>query len=256
VGANAPGGTVTGRLYVGTSGWDYPAWRTDFYAGSPRRDWLRLYAARLPSVELNASFYHLLARKAFERWAEQTPASFRFSIKGNRYVTHSKKLKDPVAPVAIERERAAGLGPKLAVVLWQTPRNLRIDAGRLRGFVDALATWPEARHALEFRAREWFTGEIAECLSQHRLANCLSDAADWPLWDAVTTDLVYVRLHGHEATYASPYTTVQLRGWAARARRWLEEGREVHVYFDNDALGAAPRDARRLLEMLGGLDRA
>jgi uncharacterized protein YecE (DUF72 family) len=159
-------------------------------------------------VELNASFYHLVPRTTFERWADETPAAFRFSIKGNRFVTHNKKLKDSLAGVTLEKERAAGLGPKLAVVLWQTPPNLRKDAARLRDFAEALAT-----------------------------------------------DLVYLRLHGHEATYASPYATVQLREWAGRARRWLEEGREVHVYFDNDALGAAPRDARRLLEMLGG-DRA
>lgn len=253
---DVPGGALAGHIYVGTCGWDYPHWRADFYAGAPRKEWLRLYATHLPAVELNASFYHLLPRTTFERWAEQTPASFRFSVKGNRFVTHSKKLKDPVAPIALERERAAGLGSKLAVVLWQTPGNLRKDAGRLREFAEALAAWPAVRHALEFRSKEWFTGEIADCLSQHGLANCLSDAADWPLWDAVTTDLVYVRLHGHEATYASPYATVQLREWARRARSWLEEGREVHAYFDNDALGAAPRDARRLLEMLGGDDRA
>ena len=81
---------------------------------------------------------------------------------------------------------------------------------------------------------------------------CQSDAADWPFWDAVTTDLVYVRLHGHETTYASRYSDPALRAWAAKLRRWLREGRDVHVYFDNDAAGHAPRDALRLLVLMSG----
>ena len=79
---------------------------------------------------------------------------------------------------------------------------------------------------------------------------CQSDAADWPLWDAVTTDLVYVRLHGHAVTYASGYDTGQLKGWAEKIRRWRKQGRDVHVYFDNDAFGAAPRDAQRLIALV------
>jgi uncharacterized protein YecE (DUF72 family) len=94
--------------------------------------------------------------------------------------------------------------------------------------------------------------EVADCLAEHGLAVCQSEAADWPLWDAVTTDFVYVRLHGHLATYASGYDRAALAAWARKARRWLEEGREVHVYFDNDALGFAPRDALELLELVGG----
>ena len=91
---------------------------------------------------------------------------------------------------------------------------------------------------------------MADALSRHRVANCISDAADWPLWDAVTTDLVYVRLHGHTETYASPYGERALRAWARKAKAWLGEGREVHVYFDNDADGHAPYDALRLMRML------
>jgi uncharacterized protein YecE (DUF72 family) len=79
---------------------------------------------------------------------------------------------------------------------------------------------------------------------------CQSDAADWPLWDKVTTDLVYVRLHGHERTYVSDYSAAQLDEWARKAERWMEEGRDVHVYFDNDAQGHAPRNALELLERL------
>lgn len=93
---------------------------------------------------------------------------------------------------------------------------------------------------------------MAACLRAHRIAVCQSDAADWPLWDAVTTDLVYVRLHGHELTYASNYTEGELRTWARNVRRWMAEGRDVHVYFDNDAYGHAPRNAARLIALVSG----
>ncbi len=93
---------------------------------------------------------------------------------------------------------------------------------------------------------------MAACLRDHRIAVCQSDAADKPLWKAVATDLVYVRLHGHEVTYASRYSGAELSAWAEKVRRWLQEGRDVHVYFDNDASGHAPHDALRLLALMSG----
>ncbi len=239
-----------GAFFIGTSGWNYRHWKDDFYAGVPQRRWLEVYAERFPAVEVNATFYRLQERHTFERWRNMTPAGFRFAIKGNRYLTHNRKLRDPPESVGLERERATGLGDKLAVVLWQLPRNLHSDMERLSGFADALGAWPETRHALEFRHRSWFGAEVADCLARNRLAVCQSDAADWPLWDAVTADLVYVRLHGHERTYASGYDRAALEGWSERIGVWLDEGRDVHVYFDNDAEGAAPRDARQLMELL------
>jgi len=243
---------VGGRFLVGTSGWDYPHWKDGLFAGVPRGSWLRHYAACYPAVEVNATFYHLLPRFTFEAWRSQTPDGFRFCIKGNRFLTHRKRLKDPDASVALERERAAGLGDKLAVVLWQLPRSFRKDLDRLATFAAALGAWPEARHAIEFRDAGWHAPDVAEILEQHGLATCQSDAADWPLWGAVTTDLVYVRLHGHHVTYASSYGRASLAAWGRKARRWLDQGRDVHVYFDNDALGAAPRDALALMELVEG----
>jgi uncharacterized protein YecE (DUF72 family) len=103
--------------------------------------------------------------------------------------------------------------------------------------------------AIEFRHPSWFDDDVAACLQDRGIAVCQSDSADWPLWDAVTTDLVYVRLHGHTVTYASGYSDRELRSWAGRVRRWRRERRDVHVYFDNDAWGYAPRDAVKLIDM-------
>jgi uncharacterized protein YecE (DUF72 family) len=238
------------RPRIGTSGWSYPFWRAGFYAGVPQRRWLAHCAAHFTAIEVNATFYREVKAATLERWRDETPDDFVFAIKGHRYVTHVRRLKAPVEPVLRQRGAAAPLGAKLAAVVWQLPANFAKDMARLQGFLDVLARWPEARHAIEFRHESWFDDEVADALSRHRIANCISDAADWPLWDAVTTDLVYVRLHGHTETYASPYGERALRAWARQASGWLAEGREVHVYFDNDALGAAPYDAMRLLALV------
>jgi uncharacterized protein YecE (DUF72 family) len=99
------------------------------------------------------------------------------------------------------------------------------------------------RHALELRHRSWFTDEVAARLAAAGVANAMSDAPDFPMWRAVTTDLVYVRLHGHTRKYASSYAAASLRRWADDASRWNDEGRDVYVYLDNDAEGAAVTNA-------------
>jgi uncharacterized protein YecE (DUF72 family) len=244
------GGDAMGRAYIGTSGWSYDGWRTTFYGDTPKSAWLAFCAQRFSGIEINATFYRLQSKETFQRWRTETPPDFRFCIKANRYLTHNKKFNDPAPAIALERSRAAGLGKKLAVVVWQCPHNLHKHLDKLAGFARALARWRSVRHAIEFRHESWFDSEVAACLQAHRIAACQSDAADWPLWDAVTTDLVYVRLHGHTMTYASAYSEGELRAWAQRAQGWLREGRDVHVYFDNDAFGRAPRDALRLIELL------
>jgi uncharacterized protein YecE (DUF72 family) len=238
---------MVGRCYVGTSGWNYPFWKESFYEGRPGKDWLRFCARNFTGIEVNATFYRLQSRETFRRWRRETPASFRFAIKGHRYLTHNKKLKDPAPAIALERERASGLGEKLAAVLWQLPAGFRKNQERLESFARALGRWRRVRHAIEFRHPSWFDDEVADCLRRHHLAACQSDAADWPLWDVVTTDFVYVRLHGHTVTYRSAYSERRIELWARRVNAWVREGREVHVYFDNDANGYAPRDALRLL---------
>lgn len=241
---------MSGRAFVGTSGWDYPDWAEGFYGDIPRQERLAFYARHFNAVEVNASFYRRQRQSTFERWRDQTPADFAFAVKGHRYLTHVKRLVEPEEPLRQSREAATGLGGKLAAMLWQMPRSLHKDMARLQRFADALAAWPEARHVMEFRHASWFDDEVAACLRARRVANCWSDAADWPLWDAVTADLVYLRLHGRIRTYASAYGEDELGGWAGWVREMQAQGRDVHVYFDNTAAGAALRNALRLKEML------
>ena len=235
---------------MGTSGWTYEVWKDDFYAGVPRRAWLTHYAQCFRAVEVNATFYHQLKQSTFANWAKTTPPDFRFAIKGHRYLTHVLRLHISHSAFVRQKRTVAPLGKHLAAMLWQLPAGLEQDLPRLERFARMLDSWRDTRHALEFRHPSWFDQQTGACLRRHRLAACQSDAADWPLWDAVTTNLVYVRLHGHRITYASSYTERELADWARRIRRWSAEGRDVHIYFDNTDASHAPRNAQRLMALL------
>jgi uncharacterized protein YecE (DUF72 family) len=242
---------MAGELHIGTSGWTYELWRETLYAGVPRARWLAHYASLFDAVEVNASFYHALKPATFEHWHDATPAAFRFCIKGHRWVTHVERLAVDRATIRRERDRAVPLGDKLALVLWQLPQSLHRDLARLRAFLDRLEAWPAARHAIEFRDASWFDDVVAECLAERRIAAVQSDAADWPLWPIVTTDIVYVRLHGHRVTYQSSYSRRALDAWAKKISAWREEGSDVWVFFDNTDAAHAPRDALQLRRRCG-----
>jgi uncharacterized protein YecE (DUF72 family) len=241
---------MRGKAYIGTSGWNYKNWRDGFYGDTPQKQWLRFCAEHFSAMEVNGTFYRLQPQSTFEKWRDETPEGFPFAIKGHRYVTHNKKLLDVEESMIRCRENATPLGEQLAAVVWQLPARLKKDVERLRKFVKILGRWKSTRHAVEFRDKTWFDDQVAECLTKHAVAVCMSDAPDWPMWDRVTTDLVYIRLHGHTRKYASSYSKPALITWATRVRGWLKENRDVHVYFDNDAEGAAPKNALTLLDML------
>ncbi|MEW6272850.1 MAG: DUF72 domain-containing protein [Thermodesulfobacteriota bacterium] len=239
-----------GRILVGTSGWNYPSWREHLYRGVPRRGWLAHAARTFGALEVNGSFYVQIARQTYRRWRDETPPDTRFAVKGHRFVTHYKRLRDVEASIVLLRDQASGLGDKLEAVVWQLPSSFAADLERLAGFLRALHAWRRVRHAIEFRHRSWFTAECARLLARHGVAVCVSDAPDFPLWDAVTADFVYVRLHGHTRKYASCYSRAHLRRWAERARTWSRQGRDVYLFFDNDAEGHAVRNALGLREEL------
>jgi uncharacterized protein YecE (DUF72 family) len=243
-----------GRIYVGTSGWTYPEWGKHVMRGVPMKDRLAHVARLFDAVEVNGSHYIQIARETYRAWAAQTPPDFRFAVKGHRYVTHYKRLAGCDDSIRRLRDQARGLGKRLAVVVWQLPARFRRDDARLEDFLRALRAWRATRHALELRHPSWFVEEVRARLAAARVASCLSDAPDFPMWEAVTTDLVYVRLHGHTRKYASSYRRPALERWATRARSWAREGRDVHIYFDNDAEGAAVRNAIKLRALVARAD--
>ena len=238
-------------LHIGLSGWTYASWRTGFYQGVPRKTWLPFYATRFPAVEVNASFYHRVAPQVLLNWCEKTPAGFGFAMKANRELTHQHRLHLTAELLEQERAHIMPLGERLLAVLWQLPPGLQRNLQRLRDFLALLDGWQTTRHAIEFRHPSWFDDEVASLLGEHRIAVTQSDASRWPMWEAVTTDLVYIRLHGNPETYHSAYDDRALDSWADRITRWRAEGRSVQVYFDNTDSGHAPEDALRLMTRLG-----
>jgi uncharacterized protein YecE (DUF72 family) len=266
-----------GEVRVGISGWSYAGWRGDFYPkGLRQRDELAYAAERMSSVEINGSFYSLQRPTSYASWREQTPDDFVFAVKGGRYITHMKKLRDVEAPLAnFFASGVLALGPKLGPLLWQLPENLPYDADRLEGFfrllprtttqVAALAARHDAklpedraltkteaelpvRHTLEFRSETYCTEETFELLRRHDIGCVVADTAGrWPLAEVETSDFMYVRLHGDTELYTSGYSDEALDGWAEKCLRWAEHG-DVYVYFDNDAKGHAPHDALRLID--------
>ena len=240
------------RAYIGTSGWVYKNWRAHLYGDAPVRRWLEIASRTFGALEINGSFYTQIAPATYARWYAETPPDFRFALKGHRFVTHYKRLRDCAESIARLRDQAAPLGDKLAAVVWQLPSRVAADVPRLEAFVAELRAWPTARHAIELRHRSWFTGEVARVLARAGVAACLSDAPDFPMWRAITADLVYVRLHGHTRKYCSSYSAASLRAWAVDIARWVAEGRDVHVYFDNDAEGHAVHDALMLGALVAG----
>jgi uncharacterized protein YecE (DUF72 family) len=237
-------------IHIGTSGWNYGPWKDGFYAGVPRKQWLTHYATRFDAVELNASFYRSVRPSTYAAWHDATPEKFRFAIKGHRLVTHVNRLRDAAEPVMRQRDSAAALGSRLAAVLWQLPRSAPKDGDRLHAFLATLTAWPGVRHVMEFRHPSWFDAETADLLAAHDVASAISDSDRWPIWEAVTTGLVYVRLHGRPHCYLSPYPPDAIAAWAARAKVWRREGRDVHIYFDNTMEGAAAENALQLRALL------
>jgi uncharacterized protein YecE (DUF72 family) len=275
---------VAGVVRVGISGWRYPAWRGDFYPkGLPQRRELEYAASQLTSIEVNGSFYSLQRPTSYAAWrAEATSArpDFVFAVKGGRFVTHMKRLRDVEVPLAnFFASGVLALGETLGPILWQLPENLRFDVtvlddflGRLPRTTTSAATLAREhddkvpddraltetegcrnmRYALEFRSPTFATQEAYGVLRAHGVATVYADTAGkWPKVDEDTASYRYVRLHGDKELYASGYTDRSLDEWATRCRGWADSGQDVFVYFDNDMKGYAPHDAMRLIARLG-----
>lgn len=238
-----------GNIYIGTSGWNYDHWRGPFYPDDlPSHEWLPFYAARFSSIEVNYSFYRLPAPSTLEQWHAAVPDDFVFAVKASRYITHMKKLKDAREPLQTFYERVEMLGAKLGPILFQLPPNWGFNRDRLARFLDLLA--PAHRHAFELRDARWINAEALALLHDHEAALCIYDFRGRTAPKTLTTDWAYVRLHGPQETpYEGAYDRSTLAAWAETLGAWQAQGCDVYCYFDNDAGGQAPMDARALAHL-------
>jgi uncharacterized protein YecE (DUF72 family) len=229
-------------LHVGTSGWQYRDWRGTFYPlGLAQSGWLRHYAPRFATVELNNSFYRLPERATFERWREQTPDDFVVAVKMSRFLTHVRRLRDPEGPVRLFLERAGGLGPKLGPVLLQLPPQLEADPDRL---ADTLDRFPkDVRVAVEPRHESWFDDRVRALLEARGAALCLADSPRRrsPVWR--TAGWGFVRFHEGTASPRPCYGERALASWVERIASLWPASADVFCYFNNDAGACAVDNA-------------
>jgi len=229
-------------LYVGTSGWQYRDWRGPFYPPKlAQARWLRHYAERFQTVELNNSFYRLPEASSFDRWGEETPEDFVVAVKASRFLTHLKRLRDPEGPVSLFLERVSHLGPKLGPVLLQLPPRFRAEPGRLAAALDRFPR--RVRVAVEFRDDSWYTDEVRRVLEERGCALCLADSPHRRMPDWRTSDWGFVRFHEGRATPPPCYGERALATWAERIARLWESDQDVFCYFNNDHRACAVRDA-------------
>lgn len=271
-----------GNYYIGISGWRYAGWRKTFYPEDlPQRLELEFASEKLRSIEINGSFYSLQTPSSYKKWYESTPDDFVFSVKAPRYITHIRRLVDVKIPVAnFFASGVLALREKLGPILWQLPPSFKYDPERLETFFKLLPrTTNEARvlamkadrsrlrarvfarideerplrHALEVRNPSFeHQPSFLRLLKRYKVALVCADAAKlWPFFDEVTSDFFYARLHGGTALYVSQYGVKSLKKWAKLAKKWHgKKGRDVYIYFDNDAKVHAPFDAMKLREIL------
>jgi uncharacterized protein YecE (DUF72 family) len=248
-----------GTVRIGISGWTYAPWRGNFYPpGLPHTDELSYASRQVDTIEINGTFYGLQRPDAFARWYDETPAGFVFAVKGPRFITHIRRLREIETPLAnFFASGVLRLEEKLGPVLWQFPPSFRFSAERLnhffallprdteaaailaKGHSDWLAdrAWAktgqqrELRHAIEIRHESFLDPAFVALLRHHKVALVFADSVAWPYAEDVTADFAYLRLHGSEELHASGYSDEALDHWGARIKLWAE--------------GLEPNDARR-----------
>ena len=240
-----------GRLLLGTSGYGYKHWKGVFYPSElPQSRWLEFYCQHFDSVELNVTFYRLPKRQTFEGWYQRTPPHFLFAAKGSRFITHIKKLQDCREPLRAYRENAAGLGEKLAIILWQLPPNLQFGRERLAEFCRLLGNeYPEKRHVFEFRHESWLKQDCYDILAFYGFALCIPVSPHYPRVEQMTAPFSYVRFHGGEVLGNSCYTEEELTLWATKIKEWFMV-QDLYIYFNNDTQGFSIDNAIKLINYL------
>jgi uncharacterized protein YecE (DUF72 family) len=241
---------VRGSIRIGCSGWNYAAWKDEFYDGEPARLWLRHYAEHFDTVEVNNTFYRLPLQTSVAKWVEETPPDFLFSVKASRYLTHVKRLTDLGPGLARFYERIEPLvgSPKLGPVLWQLPANFRRDDDRLGAVLAAL---PAGRHCFEFRHASWFVEPVYDLLRAHGVALVIGDRPEVREFQTyeLTANWTFVRFHYGSRGRRGNYSHGELEEWARRFEEWSEDA-DILAYFNNDWEVFAVRNALWLKKRL------
>lgn len=231
-------------IFIGTSGYNYPEWKGSFYPPDlAAAKMLPYYAARFPTVEINYTFYRMPSEKLLAGWVAQVPASFRFTLKAPRRITHDAKLQKCEQLTAQFCLVAGTLGNQLAALLFQLPPTLKKDLARLETFLDTLPR--KAPVAFEFRHPSWFDEEVFAVLRRGDRALCVADSEKLETPLEITADFAYFRLRDEG------YQPADIEEWARRIGPLQSRCRDVYVYFKHEEKGIGPEFARQLMGHLG-----
>ena len=239
-------GTSAGTLFVGTSGFSYKEWKPEFYpADLKNAEMLRYYAERLPSVEINNTFYRAPTEKVLRQWLEQTAEDFSITLKAPQRITHFQRLRDVDENLAFFLTTARALGGRLGCILFQLPPTLPFDEQLLTSFLAALPGEP-FRFALETRHASWDSDQVRELLAANHVSWCVADTEGSPApMRRTARDFVYLRLrkvdYGHD----------EIAAWAKEARAAMDDSSDVYCYFKHEDDPSGVRFALRMRELVG-----
>jgi uncharacterized protein YecE (DUF72 family) len=228
---------------AGTSGFSYKEWKGSFYPDDlPNGAMLGYYAERLPTCEINNTFYRMPKEEVLRGWAAQTHADFRFVLKAPRRITHLQRLKDVADPVDFLMRTAAALGDRLGPFLFQLPPNMKKDVGRLEALLELIPD--DRRAAFEFRHASWYEDDVLAALHTRNAALCVAEDEDSAAPRAATADWGYLRLRRQD------YDDAAVDDWArwTRAQAWIE----AFVFFKHEDAGTGPRLAAQFMDAVSG----
>ena len=253
-----------GSLFIGTSGWVYPHWEGIFYPEDlPGKNKLKYFSQHFKTTEINCSFYHLPRKSAYQNWYKQTPEDFLFAVKASRFITHTclvgrqvKRLKGVKGAWETFIENALNLKEKLGPILFQFPPSFKAaeeNIKRLEDFLKLITKTLNPRphtlkFAFEFRHKTWCDKKVYQLLKKYKAAWVIADSPNYPKVEVVTADFVYIRMHGSKVLFSSNYTKKELKALSQKIKKWLKTA-DVYVYFNNDAMGSAIKNAKELLNL-------
>lgn len=245
------------KLYIGTSGWIYPHWDGIFYPKNLKpKDKLKYFSRYFKTVEINYSFYCLPQASTYQNWYDQTPDGFVFAVKASRFITHIKRLKNVKDAWKQFLENALNLKEKLGPILFQFPPSFKTNQENLKKldeffkFICLKCKVKHLRFGFEFRHKTWCDKKIYNLLKKYNVAWVIADSSSYPKAEVITADFVYVRMHGSKVLFSSKYTKKELSSLTEKIKKWLQQKRNVFVYFNNDAWGYAINNAKTIKFLL------
>jgi uncharacterized protein YecE (DUF72 family) len=235
------------KYFLGCSGFYYNHWKNVFYPEElPKTKWLQYYSQYFNTVEINNTFYRYPTEKLLQGWYNKTPANFKFTLKANRLITHTRKFHNTEDATKRFYQLAFTLKEKLSCILFQLPPSVHKNLELLQKIASQVDT--ALLNILEFRHPSWWSSDVYEFMAKNNLVFCSVSAAELPETLVKTAESIYVRFHGKDGWYMGFYTYQQLEEWAEKIKK--SNAKRVLAYFNNDVNANAVKNCETLKRLL------